>query len=192
MSKRYFLREDFESHRRTFRIVSRIETTMPCIIENRRVVDSKAYFVAFRTSMSIIFDEEYSLAFLLLIMYSRRSSMIAKERKIRLENIENPFSFAFFLIRMRKNDASLVPSKVIKISTQKTDSGWFIDSLTTEKVGEKILLSRGGEGSRSVSRASRTRGHSGTLSAHARCISRRRETSSDDDKVRILEHRVAV
>ena len=44
---------------------------------------------------------------------------------------------------MRKNDASLVPSKVIKISTQKTDSGWFIDSLTTEKVGEKIMLSRG-------------------------------------------------
>ena len=66
------------SHRRTFRIVSRIETTMPCIIENRRVVDWKAYFVAFRTSMSIILDEEYSIAFLLLIMYSRRSSMIAK------------------------------------------------------------------------------------------------------------------
>ena len=88
MSKRYFLREDFESHRRIFRIVSRIETTVPCIIENRRVVDSKAYFVAFRTSMSIIFDEEYSIAFLLLIVYSRRSSLIAKERKIRLENIE--------------------------------------------------------------------------------------------------------
>ena len=96
MSKRYFLREDFESRRRTFRIVSRMETTLPCIIENRRFIDSKAYFVAFRTSMSIIFDEEYSIAFLLLIMYSRRSSMIVKERKIRLENIENPFSFAFF------------------------------------------------------------------------------------------------
>ena len=102
MSKRYFLREDFESHRRIFRIVSRIETTVPCIIENRRVVDSKAYFVAFRTSMSIIFDEEYSIAFLLLIMYSRRSSLIAKERKIRLENIENPFSFAFFLLTNAK------------------------------------------------------------------------------------------
>ena len=75
---------------------------MPCIIENRRVVDSKAYFVAFRTSMSIIFDKEYSIAFLLLIMYSRRSSLIAKERKIRLENIENPFSFAFFLITNAK------------------------------------------------------------------------------------------
>ena len=75
---------------------------MPCIIENRRVVDSKAYFVAFRTSMSIIFDEEYSIAFLLLIMYSRRSSLIAKERKIRLENIENPFSFAFFLLTNAK------------------------------------------------------------------------------------------
>ena len=99
--KRYFLREDFESHRRIFRIVSRIETTVPCIIENRRVVDSKAYFVAFRTSMSIIFDEEYSIA-LLLIMYSRRSSMIAKERKFRLLNIENPFSFAFFLITNAK------------------------------------------------------------------------------------------
>ena len=75
---------------------------MPCIIENRRFIDSKAYFVAFRTSMSIIFDEEYSIAFLLLIMYSRRSSMIAKERKIRLENIENPFSFAFFLLTNAK------------------------------------------------------------------------------------------
>ena len=75
---------------------------MPCIIENRRVVDSKANFVAIRTSMSIIFDEEYSIAFLLLIMYSRRSSMIAKERKFRLLNIENPFSFAFFLITNAK------------------------------------------------------------------------------------------
>ena len=75
---------------------------MPCIIENRRFIDSKAYFVAFRTSMSIIFDEEYSIAFLLLIMYSRRSSLIAKERKIRLENIENPFSFAFFLLTNAK------------------------------------------------------------------------------------------
>ena len=145
---------------------------MPCIIENRRFIDSKAYFVAFRTSMSIIFDEEYSIAFLLLIMYSRRSSMIVKERKIRLENTENPFSFAFFLLRMRKNDAFLVPSKVIKISTQKTDFGWFIDSLTTDKVREKIMLSRGGEGRSSVSRASGTRRHSGTWSAHARCISR--------------------
>ena len=172
MSKRYFLRVDFESRRRTFRIVSRMETTMPCKIKNRRVVDSKANFVAFRTSMSIIFDEEYSIAFLLLIMYSRRSSMIVKERKIRLENTENPFSFAFFLLRMRKNDAFLVPSKVIKISTQKTDFGWFIDSLTTDKVREKIMLSRGGEGRSSVSRASGTRRHSGTLSAHARCISR--------------------
>ena len=140
MSKRYFLREDFESHRRIFRIVSRIETTVPCIIENRRVVDSKAYFVAFRTSMSIIFDEEYSIAFLLLIMYSRRSSLIAKERKIRLENIENPFSFAFFNYECEKNDAFLVPSKVIKISTQKTDSGWFIESVTTEKVRKKFCL----------------------------------------------------
>ena len=52
--------------------------------------------------MSIIFDEEYSIAFLLLIMYSRRSSMIAKERKFRLLNIENPFSFAFFLITNAK------------------------------------------------------------------------------------------
>ena len=102
MSKRYFLRVDFESHRRTFRDVSRIEATMPCKIKNRRVVDSKANFVAFRTSMSIIFDEEYSIAFLLLIMYSRRSSMIVKERKIRLENIENPFSFAFFFITNAK------------------------------------------------------------------------------------------
>ena len=75
---------------------------MPCIIENRRFIDSKAYFVAFRTSMSIIFDEEYSIAFLLLIMYSRRSSMIAKERKFRLLNIENPFLFAFFLITNAK------------------------------------------------------------------------------------------
>ena len=31
-------------------------------------------------------------------------------------------------------DAFLVPSKVVKISTQKTDSGWFIDPLTKEKV----------------------------------------------------------
>ena len=73
---------------------------------------------------------------------------------------------------MRKNDAFLIPSKVIKISTQKTDFGWFIDSLTTDKVREKILLSRGGEGRSSVSRASGTRRHSGTLSANARCISR--------------------
>ena len=56
-----------------------------------------AYFVALRTSMSIIFDEEYSIACLLFIMYSRRSSMIAKEQKIRLENIENPpFGRHFF------------------------------------------------------------------------------------------------
>ena len=82
------------------------------------------------------------------------------------------FHSPFFLLRMRKNDAFLVPSKVIKISTQKTDFGWFIDSLTTDKVREKILLSRGGEGRSSVSRASGTRRHSGTLSAHARCISR--------------------
>ena len=47
-----------------------------------------AYFVALRTSMSIIFDEEYSIAYLLFVMYSRRCRMIAKERKIRLENIE--------------------------------------------------------------------------------------------------------
>ena len=90
------------THRRTFRIVSRIETTMPCKIKNRRVVDSKANFVAFRTSMSIIFDEEYSIAFLLLIMYSRRSSMIAKERKIRLENIENLFHSLFFYYECEK------------------------------------------------------------------------------------------
>ena len=41
---------------------------------------------------------------------------------------------------MRKNDAFLVPSKVIKISTQKTDSGWFIESVTTEKVRKKFCL----------------------------------------------------
>ena len=85
------------------------------------------------------------------------------------------FHSPFFLLRMRKNDAFLVPSKVIKISTQKTDSGWFIESVTTEKVREKILLGRGEEGRSSVSRASGTRrhsGHSGTLSAHGQCISR--------------------
>ena len=69
------------------------------------------------------------------------------------------FHSPFFKLRMRKNDAFLVPSKVIKISTQKTDFGWFIDSLTTDKVREKILLSRGGEGRSSVSRASGTRRH---------------------------------
>ena len=98
MSKRYFLRVDFESHRRTFRIVSRIETTMPCIIENRRVVDSKAYFVAFRTSMSIIFDEEYSIAFLLFIMYSRRCSMIAKNGKSALKILKIHRGRHFFFI----------------------------------------------------------------------------------------------
>ena len=110
-----------------------------------------AYFVALRTSMSIIFDEEYSIAYLLFIMYSRRSSMIAKERKIRLENIGNPpFGRHFF----RLNDAFLVPSKVVKISTQKTDSNWFIDPLTKQKVWGKILLSRGGKGRGIVCRAS--------------------------------------
>lgn len=47
---------------------------------------------------------------------------------------------------MRKNDAFLVPSKVIKISTQKTDFGWFIDSLTTDKVGKKFCLVGVGKG----------------------------------------------
>ena len=84
-------------------------------------------------------------------MYSRRSSMIAKERKIRLENIGNPpFGRHFF----RLNDAFLVPSKVVKISTQKTDSNWFLDPLTKEKVWGKILLSRGGKGRGIVCRAS--------------------------------------
>ena len=47
---------------------------------------------------------------------------------------------------MRKNDAFLVPSKVIKISTQKTDFGWFIDSLTIDKVREKFCLVGVGKG----------------------------------------------
>ena len=56
---------------------------------NPSVVDSKGYFVAFKTLMSIIFRAEYSIAFFIFILCSRRSNVIGKERKIRLENIES-------------------------------------------------------------------------------------------------------
>ena len=58
-------------------------------LENLSVVDSKAYFVAFETLISIIFEMEYSLACLIFIWFSRRSNMIGKERKIRLENMDS-------------------------------------------------------------------------------------------------------
>ena len=51
-------------------------------LEDRSVIDSKAYFVAFQTLMFIIFQEKYSIAFLLFILSTRRSNMIEKERKI--------------------------------------------------------------------------------------------------------------
>ena len=57
--------------------------------EDRGVIDSKAYFVAFQTLMFIIFQGKYSIAFLLFILLTRRSNMIEKERKIWRENIES-------------------------------------------------------------------------------------------------------
>ena len=47
--------------------------------ENHSVVDSKAYLVAFKTFISIIFHANYSTAFLLFILCSRWSKMIGKE-----------------------------------------------------------------------------------------------------------------
>ena len=45
------------------------------------------------------------------------------------------------------NDAPLVPPKAIKIFLQTKDSDWFVDLLTIEEFGDKILLSKGGSGS---------------------------------------------
>ena len=42
----------------------------------------------FKTLISTIFRADHSIAFLISILCSRRSKMIGKERKIRLENIE--------------------------------------------------------------------------------------------------------
>ena len=47
-------------------------------LDNRRVVHSKAHFVAFKTVMSIFFRSEYSLTYLLFILSSVRSISIEK------------------------------------------------------------------------------------------------------------------
>ena len=47
-------------------------------LDNRRVVHSKAHFVAFKTVMSIVFRSEYSLTYLLFILSSVRSISIEK------------------------------------------------------------------------------------------------------------------
>ena len=68
-------------------------------LENCSVVDSKAYFVAFKTVMSIIFRADYSIAYFIFILCSRRSKMVGKEQKIRLENIESrPRVRHFFVV----------------------------------------------------------------------------------------------
>ena len=104
--------------------------------------------------MSIIFDEEYSIAYLhiyfsLCILDGLAWSQRNGKSALKILKIHRSDAI-FFVI----NDAFLVPSKVVKISTQKTDSNWFIDPLTKEKVWGKILLSRGGKGRGIVSRAS--------------------------------------
>ena len=63
-----------------------------------------AYFDAFRTSMSIIFDEEYSIAFLLFIMYSRRCSMIAKNGKSALKILKIHRGRHFFYYKCIKDN----------------------------------------------------------------------------------------
>ena len=52
-------------------------------LDNRRVVHSKAHFVAFKTVMSIFFGSEYSLTYLLFILSSIRSISIEKEQFIK-------------------------------------------------------------------------------------------------------------
>ena len=47
--------------------------------ENYSVVDSKAYLVAFKTFVFIIFYANYSITFLFFILCSRWSKMIGKE-----------------------------------------------------------------------------------------------------------------
>ena len=48
-------------------------------LENRRVVNSKAHFVAFKTVMSISFRFDYSLPYSLFILSSIRFILIEKE-----------------------------------------------------------------------------------------------------------------
>ena len=100
------------------------------------MVDSKAYFVAFKTLMSIIFQADYSIAFFLFIICSRRSKMVGKKRKIRLENIDSRPSvrhFSYLIISCER--IKLTPLYYpLKITTHNTDSDWFIDPLTTEEV----------------------------------------------------------
>ena len=56
-------------------------------LENQRIVNSKAHFVAFKTLMSIFLRIEYSLAYLLFIWSSIKSISIKKEGKNHLENV---------------------------------------------------------------------------------------------------------
>ena len=75
----------------------RFTATIRIALENRCVVDSRVCSVTFKTLTSIIFQTEYSVAFLLYMLSSTRSNSIAKERKIRLKYFEGrPFHFQIF------------------------------------------------------------------------------------------------
>ena len=115
-------------------------TLQPQFASLQRIVvlsTRKLILSIFKTLISIIFEADHSIVFLLFILCSRRFKIIGKQRKIRLENIENrPRGQHFFIfnhfLRMHKITPFYYPP--IKITWKNTNFDWFIDPLTIEEV----------------------------------------------------------